>query len=64
MTAVPGSGKDTYIKKQLKDLPMISLDDFRRKWKIKPTDKSGTGKVVQAAKEAAKVHMRKQESFV
>lgn len=64
MVAIPGSGKDTYIGKYLKDLPMVSLDDFRRKWKIKPTDKSGTGKVVQAAKEAAKEHMRKQQSFV
>ena len=62
--AVPGSGKDTYIRQQLKDIPMVSLDDFRRKWKIKPTDKSGTGKVVQAVKEAAKVYMRKKESFV
>ena len=64
MSAIPGTGKDTYINKHLKDLPMVSLDDYRRKWNIKPTDKSGTGKVVQAAKEEAKTYMRKQQSFV
>ncbi|MGB0524735.1 MAG: AAA family ATPase [Flammeovirgaceae bacterium] len=64
MSALPGSGKDTYIQQHLADWPMISLDDFRRKWKIKPTDKSGTGRVVQAAKEAAKAYMRKRTSFV
>lgn len=63
MAAVPGTGKDHYIQKHL-DLPVLSLDNLRRKHKIKPTDKKGTGRVVQMAKEQAKVHMRKKESFV
>lgn len=63
MSAVPASGKDHYIKNHL-DLPILSLDDIRRKHKIKPTDKKGTGRVVQEAKEQAKVYMRKKESFV
>ena len=63
MSAIPASGKDHYIKNNL-DLPVLSLDNIRREHKIKPTDKKGTGRVVQMAKEEAKVHMRKKESFV
>jgi len=63
MSAIPASGKDYYIEKHL-DLPVLSLDNIRRKHKIKPTDKKGTGRVVQMAKEEAKVYMRKRESFV
>jgi predicted kinase len=63
MSAIPASGKDTYIKKHL-DLPILSLDNIRRTHKIKPTDKKGTGRVVQMAKEQAKVYMRDKQSFV
>ena len=63
MSAIPASGKDYYIKNHL-DLPVLSLDNIRRKHKIKPTDKKGTGRVVQMAKEQAKVYMRQKESFV
>lgn len=63
MSALPATGKDHYIKTQLA-IPVLSLDNIRREHKIKPTDKKGTGRVVQMAKERAKVHMRKKESFV
>ena len=63
MSALPGSGKDTYIKKHL-DLPMLSLDAIRRENNIKPTDKKKNGRVIQMAKEKAKQYMRKKESFV
>ena len=63
MSAIPASGKDHYIKNHL-DLPVLSLDNIRREHKIKPTDKKGTGRVVQMAKEEAKVYMRKKESFI
>ena len=63
MSAIPATGKDHYIKNHL-DLPVLSLDNIRREHKIKPTDKKGTGRVVQMAKEQAKVYMRKKESFV
>ena len=63
MSAIPATGKDHYIKNHL-DLPILSLDNIRREHKIKPTDKKGTGRVVQMAKEQAKVYMRKKESFV
>lgn len=63
MCALPGSGKDTYIKKHFK-LPVLSLDDLRREHKIDPTDKKKNGQVIQLGKEKAKVFMRVKQSFV
>ena len=64
MCGIAGSGKDTYIKNNLFDLPMISLDEIRREMNIKPTNKKGNGRVYQEAKERCKVLMRERESFV
>ncbi|NOQ74427.1 MAG: AAA family ATPase [Crocinitomix sp.] len=64
MSALPGSGKDTYINKNLGHLPIISLDEIRRAHKIKPTDKSGNGKVIQMAKEKARELLRSKTPFV
>jgi predicted kinase len=64
LSGLPGMGKDTYIQKQTKDLPVISLDDMRRERKISPTDKAGNGQLVQEAKERARVYMRKKQSFI
>ncbi len=63
MCALPGSGKDTYISEYL-DLPILSLDDIRRKNKIDPTDKKKNGQVIQMGKEKAKEFMRARKSFV
>ncbi len=64
LSGLPGMGKDHVLKQRYTDLPVISLDDIRRKHKLSPTDKSATGWVVQQAKEQARVHLRKGESFV
>ncbi|MGY0038851.1 AAA family ATPase [Pedobacter sp. NJ-S-72] len=64
MSGLPGAGKDTFIKKNFKDVPVVSLDTIRNEWGIKPTDKSGNGKVIQEAKERARVFLRKKQSFV
>jgi predicted kinase len=64
LSALPGSGKDTYITKNLSNYPVISLDKIRNELGVKPTDKSGNGRVIQLAKERAKEFMRKHESFV
>ncbi len=64
MSGLPGSGKDTLIAKEFKDLPMISLDDLRTELGISPRDSKGQGKVAQAARERMKVHLRKGQSFV
>lgn len=63
MCALPGSGKDTYIRKNL-DQPILSLDNIRRENKISPTDKKGNGQVIQMAKEKAKEFLRSKTSFV
>ena len=64
MSALPGSGKDTYIARHFADLPVLSLDDIRRANRIEPTDKKGNGRVIQLAKEQARVHLRAGERFV
>ncbi len=64
MCGLPGAGKDTHVKKHYKDWPIISLDDLRVKRGILPTDKSGNGRIIQEAKEQARVYLRKKESFV
>lgn len=64
MCGIPGSGKDYYIKNSLSNYPAVSLDALRFEHKIKPDDKSGTGTIIQLAKERAKEYMRKKQSFV
>jgi len=61
MVGLPGTGKDTYIKENLSIWPIVSLDDIRAELKIKPT--GNQGKVIQAAKEKAKVFMREGATF-
>ena len=64
LSALPGSGKDTYIARHLAGLPVLSLDDIRRANRIEPTDKKGNGRVIQFGKEQARVYLRAGESFV
>jgi putative nucleotidyltransferase with HDIG domain len=64
MSGLPGAGKNTYIQKHYPDLPVVSLDEIRVARSISPTDKSGSGMVVQEAKEQARVFLRKQKSFI
>jgi len=61
MCALPGSGKDTFIRKNL-DQPILSLDDIRREHKISHKDKKGNGQVIQLAKEKAKEYLRAKKS--
>ncbi len=64
LSGLPGMGKDHYIESLKKDIPVVSLDNIRRKLKIDPTDKSGNGRVIQQAKEEAKNYLRKGEDFI
>jgi putative nucleotidyltransferase with HDIG domain len=64
MSGLPGAGKDNYIFHHYRDWPVISLDDIRRENKIAPTDKSGNGRVIQMAKEQARIYLRRQQDFV
>jgi predicted kinase len=64
MSGLPGAGKDTYIRQHYKDWPVISLDAMRVKLKVDYNDSTGSGHVIQAAKEAAREHLRQQRPFV
>lgn len=62
LSGLPGTGKDTWIKRHRADMPMVSLDDFRAELAIKPTDQQG--KVIQAAQERVKEYLRKKQPFI
>ncbi|MES2454883.1 MAG: AAA family ATPase [Bacteroidota bacterium] len=64
MCGLPGAGKDRYIKEAYKDFPVVSLDEIRTRFGVKPTDKTGNGKVIQHAKELARSYLRMKKSFV
>lgn len=64
LSGLPGMGKDYYLKSLDKDLPVISLDEIRRKNKISPTDKKRNGWVVQEAKEQARTYLRVGQDFI
>lgn len=63
-SALPGSGKDTFINKYYKDIPSLSLDDLRREDGVDPTDKKKNGQIIQKGKEMAKEFMRERQSFI
>ena len=62
MAGLPGTGKDTYIAKHYPDLPMVSLDEIRRRLGIPPTKPQAP--VIAAAREQAREYLRKKQSFV
>lgn len=64
MSALPGTGKDTFIKNNFKEWPIVSLDSIRRANRISPKDSKGNGRVIQLAKEEARVLLRQKKSFV
>ena len=64
MIALPGSGKDYFIKHQLPEIPVISLDNLRRERNIKHGDKKGNGQVIQEAKQLSKKYLAAGTNFV
>ena len=62
MSGLPGTGKDTWIKENYPDIPMISLDEIRKEMKISPTDNQS--KVVEIARERAREMLRTKQPFV
>lgn len=62
MSGLPGTGKDTWISRNMPDNPMVSLDEIRRIHKIAPT--SPQGFVANVAKEQAKEFLRRHQPFV
>jgi predicted kinase len=64
MCGLPGVGKDTFIAKHYADLPVVSLDDIRKEFKISPKDSKAQGKVAHIARDRMKVFLRKKQSFI
>lgn len=62
MSGLPGVGKDTWIRRNVPDLPMISLDEIRKELKYSPTHNQG--KIANIARERAKDLLRQHQTFV
>jgi len=62
MAGLPGTGKDTWIRNHVPELPVISLDDIRREKNVKPTDNQGS--VIQEAQGRAREYLRRRQPFV
>lgn len=61
MSGLPGTGKDSWIKENL-DMPMVSLDEIRKKLGVSPT--GNQGRVVDEATRQAKELLRRKQPFV
>ena len=59
---LPGTGKDTYIKKHYPDIPVISLDDIREELDIDPADNQSI--VANEAIKKAKEYLRNKKTFI
>ena len=62
MSGLPGAGKDTWIAENLAGWPVVSLDRVREQMKISAQEPQG--RVVSAARELARQHLRRQEPFI
>jgi predicted kinase len=62
MSGLPGSGKDTWIQKQMPERPVISLDAIREELGERST--GNQGKVIQLARERAREFLRQGQDFV
>lgn len=62
MSGLPGAGKDSWVRENVSDLAVISLDELRKAMKISPEDDQGA--VVNRGKEIAREYMRAGKSFV
>ncbi len=62
MCALPGTGKDTWIGRNLPDLPMVSLDAIRREIGVGWEDKQAP--VMALAMERARQLLRRKQPFV
>ncbi|MEM6488254.1 MAG: AAA family ATPase [Pseudomonadota bacterium] len=61
MTGLPGAGKDSWLAAHAPDLPVVSLDAIRAE--IGAAGTGDQGRVIQAAREAARVHLRAGRAF-
>jgi len=62
LAGLPGVGKDTWIRRNLTELPVVSLDEIRTELKIAPTDNQEP--VLDVARGRAREHLRRGDSMV
>jgi predicted kinase len=62
MSGLPGAGKDTWLRKNLPNWPVVSLDAVRDELDVDPSDNQG--QVINRAREQAREHLRQARSFV
>lgn len=62
LSGLPGTGKDTYIKKYYPNMEVISLDDIREELKVSPTDNQSA--VYEEAKRRAVNLLRNKKEFI
>jgi predicted kinase len=62
LSGLPGVGKDTWLRANVPDCPVVSLDAIRTELGIAPTDPQE--RVVQTARDRARVVLRRGESLV
>lgn len=61
MVGLPGSGKDTWLNRNRRELPVLALDDIRGELNVDPNDNQG--QVAQFARERCREHLRVGTSF-
>ena len=62
MCGLPGTGKDYWVEQNCKDMPVVSLDDIRRRYKLPP--EGNQSEVASIGKEEARAYLRKHQPFV
>jgi putative nucleotidyltransferase with HDIG domain len=62
MCGLPGAGKDHWIRRNLPEWPVVSLDALRREMKVDPREPQGP--VAALGRERAREHLRAKRSFV
>jgi predicted kinase len=62
MSGLPGAGKDSWVRENLGDWSVVSLDDIRDELDVDPADAQGP--VVAHARELAREHLRAGRRFV
>lgn len=62
LSGLPGTGKDTWIRQNAPELPMISLDDIRQE--LGASASGEQAKVIHTAQERARMLLRSKQSFV
>ncbi|PTX52639.1 putative kinase [Gemmobacter caeni] len=61
LSGLPGSGKDSWLRANRPELPVVSLDRIREGLGVGPTENQGA--VLQSGFEAARVHLRSGQDF-